>query len=60
MAMAKVNDLICMWNRLTFGGASNLPAWRAISELQTDLANDILSNDSWQIPDLADESYISS
>jgi hypothetical protein len=41
-----------VWLCMTFGGASNPPAWCAMREVQTDLANDILANTSWEIADL--------
>jgi hypothetical protein len=47
-----------MWQRLTFRGASNPAAWSAISKAQTDLANDILADNAWEIEDLASEAYI--
>jgi hypothetical protein len=45
-----------IWLHLTFGGASNPPAWCAISEVQTDLSNDILADTSWKIEDLSQPS----
>jgi hypothetical protein len=43
---------------LTFGGSTNPAAWRAMSEAQTDLANDILADKSWQIADFMNDEAI--
>jgi hypothetical protein len=51
--MVQLDGDLYMWLRLTFGGTSNPTTWCAMSELQTDQANDIMSDTSWDLTDLA-------
>jgi hypothetical protein len=52
-SMVQLDGSLYMWLRLTVGGTSNPATWCAMSELQTDLANDIMADTSWEILDLA-------
>ena len=45
--VAQFQDLAFLALRLTFGGSFCPPAWTAISEMMTDLANDILHCPDW-------------
>jgi hypothetical protein len=58
-AISVLDDYAYTWLRLTFGGKGNPPAWCAVSEMQTNLANGILSETTWKLEDLADNDFIS-
>jgi hypothetical protein len=57
-AISILEDYAYMWLWLTFGGKGNPLAWFAVSEMQTDLANKILSETTWNLEDLADSEFI--
>jgi hypothetical protein len=45
--MVTIGIFVLIALRLTFGGASNPSQWSDISEMATDLANDIVRDDGW-------------
>jgi hypothetical protein len=51
-SIVHLDGSLYMWLRLTFGGTSHSLTWCAFSEIQTDLANDIMADTSWDISDL--------
>lgn len=57
-SIAIIGGVLYLWLRLIFGGAGNPPAWCAISEIQADLANDIMADTSWDVSDLASADFI--
>ncbi|KAI2501553.1 hypothetical protein MHU86_12930 [Fragilaria crotonensis] len=42
-----IDDLLLVALRMTFGGAPNPSQWSDVSEMITDLANDLVRRDDW-------------
>jgi hypothetical protein len=47
-SMVTIGIFVLIALHLTFGGASNPSQWSDISEMATDLANDIVRDDGWE------------
>jgi hypothetical protein len=46
-SMVTIGIFVLIALHLTFGGASNPSQWSNVSEMATNLANDIVQNDGW-------------